>query len=201
MCDVYHHQRLRTMRAGSVHVRHAIVEVPCVNVVIGFVLGELHVVVRVVPVLLVMLLWFIAFVLIAVYRSHCFHVAVSVAIFSVFGGIVFTLPSLDGKLLHWIQRFFFFFSFFSSILCHLRVWRRFLNRDWLVYQVATYSFFCSVILVFSLYFSVCSFVFETDCPLLASLRVLHANGFLGCHLWASQEQHLFSISHERQQSP
>ena len=43
------------MRAGSVHVRHAIVEVPCVNVVIGVVLGELHVVVRVVPILLVML--------------------------------------------------------------------------------------------------------------------------------------------------
>ena len=37
------------MRVGLVHVRHAIVEVPCVNVVIGAVLGELHVV-RVVPV-------------------------------------------------------------------------------------------------------------------------------------------------------
>ena len=37
------------MRASSVHVRHAIAEVPCVNVVIGVVLGELHVV-RVVPV-------------------------------------------------------------------------------------------------------------------------------------------------------
>ena len=38
-------------RAGSVHVRHASVEVQvqCVNVVIGVVLGELHVV-RVVPV-------------------------------------------------------------------------------------------------------------------------------------------------------
>ena len=45
-------------RAGSVHVRHASVEVQvhCVNVVIGVVLGELHVVVRVVPVLLVMML-------------------------------------------------------------------------------------------------------------------------------------------------
>ena len=40
------------MRASSVHVRHAIVEVPCVNVVIGVVLGEL-VVARVVPVFLV----------------------------------------------------------------------------------------------------------------------------------------------------
>ena len=40
------------MRAVSMHVHHAIVGVPCVNVVIGVVLGELHVV-RVVPVLLV----------------------------------------------------------------------------------------------------------------------------------------------------
>ena len=40
------------MRADSVHVRHASVEVQvhCVNVVIGVVLGELLVVVRVVPV-------------------------------------------------------------------------------------------------------------------------------------------------------
>ena len=37
------------MRAVSMHVHHAIVGVPCVNVVIGVVLGELHVV-RVVPV-------------------------------------------------------------------------------------------------------------------------------------------------------
>ena len=37
------------MRAGSVHVRHAIVEVQRVNVVIGVVLGVLHVV-RVVPI-------------------------------------------------------------------------------------------------------------------------------------------------------
>ena len=45
------------MRAVSVHVRHASVEVQvqCVNVVIGVVLGELFVVVRVVPILLVML--------------------------------------------------------------------------------------------------------------------------------------------------
>ena len=40
------------MRPVSMHVHHAIVVVPCVNVVIGVVLGELHVV-RVVPVLLV----------------------------------------------------------------------------------------------------------------------------------------------------
>ena len=43
------------VRADSVHVRHASVEVPYVNVVIGVVLGELLVVVRVVPILLVML--------------------------------------------------------------------------------------------------------------------------------------------------
>ena len=62
------------MRAVSMHVHHAIVGVPCVNVVIGVVLGEL-LVVRVVPV-------FVCddavvhrtLVLIAVYRSHCFHV-------------------------------------------------------------------------------------------------------------------------------
>ena len=71
-------------RAGSVHVRHASVEVQvhCVNVVIGVVLGELHVFVRVVPVsscddaVLHRTL-----VLIAIYRSHCFHVAITVAIF------------------------------------------------------------------------------------------------------------------------
>ena len=40
------------MRAVSMHVHQAIVGVPYVNVVIGVVLGELHVV-RVVPVLLV----------------------------------------------------------------------------------------------------------------------------------------------------
>ena len=61
------------------HVRHASVEVPWVNVVMGVVLGELHVA-RFVPVLLVML-QFIAFVLIAIYRSPGFHVAISVAIF------------------------------------------------------------------------------------------------------------------------
>ena len=40
------------MRAGSVHVRHAIVEVKCVNVVIGVMLVVL-LVVRVVPIFLV----------------------------------------------------------------------------------------------------------------------------------------------------
>ena len=48
---------MNNARAGSVHVSHASVEVQvqCVNVVIGAVLGELLVVVRVIPVLLVML--------------------------------------------------------------------------------------------------------------------------------------------------
>ena len=95
------------MRAVSVHVRHASVEVQvqCVNVVIGVVLGELHVV-RVVPV-------FVCddgvvhrtLVLIAFHRSHCFHVAVSVAIFSVFGGFVFTHPVGDSKLLLAVTEF------------------------------------------------------------------------------------------------
>ena len=71
-------------RAVSVHVRQASVEVQvqCVNVVIGVVLGELIVVVRVVPVALVCdAVVHHTLVLKAVYRSHCLHVAVSVAIF------------------------------------------------------------------------------------------------------------------------
>ena len=67
------------MRVQSVHVRHASVEVQvqCVNVVIGVVLGEL-LVARVVPV-------FVCddavvhrtLVLIASHRGHCFHVGFS----------------------------------------------------------------------------------------------------------------------------
>ena len=68
------------MRAVSVHVHHAIVGVPCVKVVIGVVLGEMHVV-RVVPVFVCGAVVHLTLVLTAVYRSHCFHVAVSVAIF------------------------------------------------------------------------------------------------------------------------
>ena len=69
------------MRADSVHVRHAIVEV---NVVIGVlaVLRELLVVVRVVPVFLDCDAAAVShFVLIALHRSHCFHRRISVAIF------------------------------------------------------------------------------------------------------------------------
>ena len=61
------------MRAVSMHVHHAIVGVPCVNVVIGVVLGELHVV-RVVAV-------FVCDDAVvrrtlrshSSHRSHCFH--------------------------------------------------------------------------------------------------------------------------------
>ena len=62
-------------RAISVHVRHASVEVQvqCVNVVIGVVLGELHVV-RVVPVVVCDdAVVRRTLVLIAFHRSHCFH--------------------------------------------------------------------------------------------------------------------------------
>ena len=61
--------------AVSVHVRHASVEVQvqCVNVVIGVVLGELHVV-RVVPVVVCDdAVIRRTLVLIAFHRSHCFH--------------------------------------------------------------------------------------------------------------------------------
>ena len=61
--------------AVSVHVRHASVEVrvQCVNVVIGVVLGELHVV-RVVPVVVCDdAVVRRTLVLIAFHRSHCFH--------------------------------------------------------------------------------------------------------------------------------
>ena len=62
--------------ASSVHVRHASVEVQvhCVNVVIGVVLGELHVVVHVIPLVVCDdAVIRRTLVLIALYRSHCFH--------------------------------------------------------------------------------------------------------------------------------
>ena len=59
------------MRADSVHVRHAIVEV---NVVIGVLLCGLLVGVRVVPIVVCDAVVLIHFILIALYRSHCFHV-------------------------------------------------------------------------------------------------------------------------------
>ena len=82
-----------TKRAGSVHVvmRHAIVEVRCVNVVIGVhivVLCVPLVVVRVVPIFLAVILYFISLVS----RSHFSHM------FSLYShgilGVVFTLPSV-----------------------------------------------------------------------------------------------------------
>ena len=63
------------MRAVSVHVRHASVEVQvqCVNVVIGVVLGEL-LVVRVVPIVVCDdAVLRRTLVLTAFCRSHCFH--------------------------------------------------------------------------------------------------------------------------------
>ena len=65
------------VRADSVHVRHASVEVQvhCVNVVIGVVLGELLVVVHIIPIVVCDdAVVRRALVLIAFYRSHCFHV-------------------------------------------------------------------------------------------------------------------------------
>ena len=66
------------MRADSVHVRHASVEVQvqCVNVVIGVVLGEL-LVVRFVPIVVCDdAVVRRTLVLVASLRSHCFHVAI-----------------------------------------------------------------------------------------------------------------------------
>ena len=64
------------VRADSVHVRHASAEVRvhCVNVVIGVVLGELHVVVHVIPLVVCDdAVVRRTLVFIAIYRSHCFH--------------------------------------------------------------------------------------------------------------------------------
>ena len=62
-------------RAVSLHVRHASVEVQvqCVNVVIGVVLGELHVVRGVRIVVCDDAVVRHTLVLIAFHRSHCFH--------------------------------------------------------------------------------------------------------------------------------
>ena len=72
------------VRADSVHGRHASVEVQvhCVNVVIGVLLCGLLVGVHVIPIVVCDdAVVRRTPVLIAVYRSHCFHVAVSVGIF------------------------------------------------------------------------------------------------------------------------
>ena len=58
------------VRAESVHVRHAIVEV---NVVIGVLPCGLLVGVRFVPIVVCDAVVLIHFVLIAFHRSHCFH--------------------------------------------------------------------------------------------------------------------------------
>ena len=70
-----YHELWKMRSARSVHVRHASVEVQvqCVNVVIGVVLGELHVV-RVVPVVVCYdAVIRRTLVLIAFYRSLCFR--------------------------------------------------------------------------------------------------------------------------------
>ena len=65
------------MRSASpAHVRHASVEVQvqCINVVIGVVLGELHVVAHVIPLVVcddVVVRRTLVFI--ALYRSLCFH--------------------------------------------------------------------------------------------------------------------------------
>ena len=77
------------------HVRHASVEVQvhCVNVVIGVVLRELLVVVHVIPhVVCDDAVIRRTLVLIALYRSHCFHRRHFFVEFCCIGGIVFTPP-------------------------------------------------------------------------------------------------------------
>ena len=100
----FHHELWnKDARAVSVHVRHASVEVQvqCVNVVIGVLLGEL-LVVRVVPIVVCDdAVVRRTLVLIAFYRSHCFHRGH----FSVFGGTVFTSPVGDSKLLLAVTKF------------------------------------------------------------------------------------------------
>ena len=76
VCVCHHELWNKDASAVSVHVRHASVEVQvqCVNVVIGVVLGELHVV-RVVPIVVCDdAVIRRTLVLTAIYRSHCFHV-------------------------------------------------------------------------------------------------------------------------------
>ena len=61
--------------ASSVHVRHASVEVQaqCVNVVIGVVLGELHVAVHIIPLVCDDAVVRRTLVFIALYNSLCFR--------------------------------------------------------------------------------------------------------------------------------
>ena len=77
MCGVIIKLWNKDARAISVHVRHPSVEVQvqCVNVVIGVVLGELLVVVHVIPLVVCDdAVIRRTLVLIAFHRSHCFHV-------------------------------------------------------------------------------------------------------------------------------
>ena len=102
MCGVITNCGRCAVRADSVHVRHASVEVQvhCVNVVNGVVLGELLVVVRVVPILLVML-WFVAhLVVIAFHRSHCFHVGLPQPFFCIWRYSGNTSVTMSQKSIH-----------------------------------------------------------------------------------------------------
>ena len=85
VCVSHHELWNEDARIISVHVRHASVKVQvrCVNVVIGVVLGELHVV-RVVPIVVCDDAAIRrTLVLIAIYRSHGFSCKISVAIFCI----------------------------------------------------------------------------------------------------------------------
>ena len=83
------------VRADSVHVRHASVEVQvqCFNVVIGVVLGEL-LVVRVVPIVVCDAVVRRTLVLVASLRSHCFHVAIFHVDFAVLEAQCLHTPSV-----------------------------------------------------------------------------------------------------------
>ena len=89
------------VRADSVHVRHAIVEV---NVVIGVLLCGLLVGVRVVPIVVCDAVVLIHFVLIALYRGHCFHVEFPWPFFCIWRYGVYT-PVSDSKLLLAVTEF------------------------------------------------------------------------------------------------
>ena len=74
-------------------------QVQCVNVVIGVVLGELHVVVHVIPLVVCDdAVVRRTLVFIALYRSLCFHRSHFVYRFSCIGGKVFTPPVGDSRL-------------------------------------------------------------------------------------------------------
>ena len=103
MCGVITNCGRCAVRADSVHVRHAFVEV---NVVIGVVLGELLVGVRVVPIVVCDdAVVRRTLVLIAFHRSHCFHVAILRRISQYWRYSVYPPPVGDSKLLLTVTEF------------------------------------------------------------------------------------------------